>query len=145
MREKAARATEERLKADLANRTAAGATAASKGADGDAGEQYDSLARIYQAMKPARAAIVFEQLDMDVQMQVARRMRDRSTGMILAAMTPRGAAALSMALARMSARAVPASAKLAAGAAAAPIAVASPAADAKPAAGVPAAARSAAR
>ena len=39
-------------------------------------------------------------LDMDVQMEVAQRMRDRSTALILAAMTPQGAAALSMALAR---------------------------------------------
>ncbi|MDB5670946.1 MAG: signal peptide protein, partial [Alphaproteobacteria bacterium] len=56
--------------------------------------------RIYQSMKPAKAAIVFEQLAMDVQMQVAKRMRDRSTAMIMAAMTPNGAASLSMALAR---------------------------------------------
>ena len=108
MREQAARATEQRLKNDLVTRAAAART---KGADPDGGEQYDSLARIYQAMKPARAAVVFEQLDMDVQMQVARRMRDRSTGMVLAAMTPRGAAALSMALARMSAKPAPAAAR----------------------------------
>jgi flagellar motility protein MotE (MotC chaperone) len=123
MREQAARATEQRLKTDLAARAAA---ATAKGADADAGEQYDSLARIYQAMKPARAAVVFEQLDMDVQMQVARRMRDRSTGMVMAAMTPRGAAALSMALARKSARAAPAAARpVAAGPAAAAPAVVS--------------------
>ena len=125
MREQAARATEQRLKNDLAYRAAA---TKAKGGDPDGGEQYDSLARIYQAMKPARAAVVFEQLDMDVQMQVARRMRDRSTGMVLAAMTPRGAAALSMALARQSARAVPD----ARSPAAAPTSSATPAASAKP-------------
>jgi flagellar motility protein MotE (MotC chaperone) len=48
--------------------------------------------------------VVFEQLDMEVQMKVAQRMRERSTAMIMAAMTPKGAAALSMALARKSAR-----------------------------------------
>ena len=134
MREQAARATEERLKNDLANRAAA---TKAKGGDPDGGEQYDSLARIYQAMKPARAAVVFEQLDMDVQMQVARRMRDRSTGMVLAAMTPRGAAALSMALARKSARAVPDDRRPAA---AAPAASATPAASVPPAASTRAAA-----
>ena len=134
MREQAARATEQRLKNDLAYRAAA---TKAKGGDPDGGEQYDSLARIYQAMKPARAAVVFEQLDMDVQMQVARRMRDRSTGMVLAAMTPRGAAALSMALARKSARAVPDDRRPAA---AAPAASATPAASVPPAASTRAAA-----
>jgi len=39
-----------------------------------------------------------------VQMKVAQRMRERSTALVMAAMTPKGAAALSMALARKSAR-----------------------------------------
>ncbi|WP_010410974.1 magnesium transporter MgtE N-terminal domain-containing protein [Citromicrobium sp. JLT1363] len=50
-------------------------------------------------MKPKQAAPVFEQLDIDVQIAVARKMRERSTAQILAAMTPQGAARLSMALA----------------------------------------------
>lgn len=105
MREQAARATEARIKADMEGRAQAAAPPGSgeKGAGGkeaDGGDQFDDLARIYQAMKPARAAVVFEQLDMDVQMKVAQRMRERSTATIMAAMTPRGAAALSMALAR---------------------------------------------
>jgi flagellar motility protein MotE (MotC chaperone) len=102
MREQVARATEERLKANLAEQTAAAAKPGSGADAAEPGEQYDSLARVYQAMKPARAAPVFEQLAMDVQMQVARRMRDRAMAMILAAMTPDGAAALSMSLARKS-------------------------------------------
>lgn len=85
------------------------AAAAAKPAVADAAApsapQYDNLARIYQAMKPARAAVVFEQLEMDVQMQVAQKMRDRSTALILASMTPQGAANLSMALARRNANA----------------------------------------
>lgn len=103
LREQTARATELRLKADLAGREAAGPKPDAATEAAAAGAQYDSLARVYQAMKPARAAPVFEQLDMDVQMQVAKRMRDRATAMILAAMTPKGAADLSMALARKSA------------------------------------------
>ncbi|WP_010185053.1 MotE family protein [Sphingomonas sp. PAMC 26605] len=111
LREQAARAAEKRMKAELQS-AAAGAPAANPaaGAPGAPGapapdESYDTLARIYQAMKPAAAAVVFEQLDMDVQMKVAARMRDRATGMILAAMTPKGAAALTMALARQKASA----------------------------------------
>lgn len=105
LREKAALATEERIKADLAQReqseAAAAAAPSAKGQSED--DQFEDLARIYQAMKPAKAAVVFEQLDMDVQMKVAQKMRERSTAMILASMTPKGAAALSMALARKSA------------------------------------------
>jgi len=104
LREQAARATEERLKAGLAEREPGPGKPGGTADTPEPGEQFDSLARVYQAMKPARAAAIFEQLDLDVQMQVAKRMRDRSTGMILAAMTPTGAATLSMALARKTAR-----------------------------------------
>ena len=114
MREQAVRATEARLKADAGNRPdAAAAAPAQTGSPGSpAGatpptDQYDDLARIYQAMKPASAALVLEQLDLDVQMRVAQRMRERSTALVLAALTPRGAAALTMALARRDARRPP--------------------------------------
>ncbi|MFM9977363.1 MAG: MotE family protein [Sphingomonadaceae bacterium] len=99
LREKVAKATEERIKADLRARQEKADLAAATGGKAAEGAQYDNLARIYQAMKPAKAALVFEQLDMDVQMNVAQRMRDRSTALILAAMTPGGAADLSMSLA----------------------------------------------
>ena len=99
LREQAARATEERIKSELRARQEAAASANSATGPTAQEAQYDNLARIYQAMKPAKAALVFEQLDMDVQMKVAGRMRDRSTAMILAAMTPKGAADLSMSLA----------------------------------------------
>jgi flagellar motility protein MotE (MotC chaperone) len=111
LREQVARAAEERIKANARARqqeTAAAAAAGASAAPGDKATaqnaQFDDLARIYQAMKPARAALVLEQLDMDVQMQVAQRMRQRSTAMILAAMTPAGAADLSMSLARKTPR-----------------------------------------
>ena len=101
LREQAARATEARLKSDIESRVqAVPPSRAGAAKEAEEGDQFDELARIYQAMKPARAAVVFEQLDMDVQMKVAQRMRERSTATIMAAMTPRGAAALSMALAR---------------------------------------------
>lgn len=100
LREQAAKAAEQRLQA--AGGAAApgarrgGAAAAAPSED----EQYAELARIYQAMKPKAAALVFEQLAMDVQVEVAQRMRERATASILAAMTPKGAAALTMAIAR---------------------------------------------
>jgi len=104
LREQAARAAEARLKAEAAAPVAPAAMPAEAGVPAGGpvppADQYDDLARIYQAMKPAAAAVVLEQLDLDVQMRVAQKMRDRSTAMILAAMTPKGAAALTMAMAR---------------------------------------------
>jgi len=102
LREQAARAAEARLKAQLEAQKAEQSPATDPNAP-PPGQQYDDLAKIYQAMKPAKAAVIFEQLDLDVQMQVAQRMRERATGMILAAMSPKAAATLSMALAHKSA------------------------------------------
>lgn len=62
-------------------------------------DQFDTLARIYQAMKPAKAAPVFEQLDLEVQYLVAKKMRERSAALLLAAMSPDAAAKLSMRMA----------------------------------------------
>ncbi len=62
-------------------------------------DQFDTLARIYQAMKPAKAAPVFEQLDLEVQYLVAKKMRERSAALLMAAMSPQGAARLSMRMA----------------------------------------------
>ncbi|MEP9359769.1 hypothetical protein [Sphingomonas sp. KR3-1] len=115
LREQAAKAASARLAADMEARKkqeeaqqqgAAGANGAppAPGAPLPAEAQFDELARIYQAMKPKAAAVVFEQLDMEVQMKVAQRMRERSTAMIMAAMTPKGAATLSMAMARRGAK-----------------------------------------
>lgn len=111
LREQAAKAATARLAADAearkkqeeAQQPAMGPNGA-PGAPLPADSQFDELARIYQAMKPKAAAVVFEQLDMEVQMKVASRMRERSTAMIMAAMTPKGAATLSMAMARRGAR-----------------------------------------
>ncbi|QAY77294.1 MotE family protein [Sphingosinicella sp. BN140058] len=101
LREQAARAAEERLKADMQARQ----TAPKPGTGKETEEEgpYDGLARIYQTMKPAKAARVFEQLELDVQVQVAKRMRDRATASILGAMSADAAARLSMAMAGKSA------------------------------------------
>ncbi len=133
MREQATKAAQARLQAELEARQKEAAAAAQTGtaAAEPADAQYDELAKIYQAMKPAKAAVVFEQLDMEVQMKVAQRMRERSTAMILAAMNPRAAAALSMALARRNARMANAGLRPPMGAAA-PAPGAAPAAAPKP-------------
>ena len=99
LREQAAVAAEQRLKAAAAtappSAPKSGAAQAAEAAD-----PFDELAKIYGAMKPKAAAPVFEQLAMDVQVEVASRMRERATAQIMAAMTPRGAATLTMAMAR---------------------------------------------
>lgn len=64
------------------------------------GERLDDLARIYQAMKPKAAAPIFEQLTLEVQVKVAGRMRERSAAAMMAAMNPKAAATLSMAIAK---------------------------------------------
>jgi len=111
LREQAAKAAQARLtkalktaetKADTDEKGAAGAPQGKSPKDKSGEEEpdrIDTLARIYQAMKPAKAAPVFEQLDLDVQTQVAQKMRERSTALIMGAMTPQAAAKLTMALA----------------------------------------------
>lgn len=105
LREQTLRAAQARLNATLKAKEQADQAATSNagtgrtGGAGDTPDQFETLARIYQAMKPAKAAPVFSRLDIDVQYLVAKRMRERSTAMILAAMQPEAAARLSMALA----------------------------------------------
>lgn len=99
LREQAVRAAEARLKSDTAAKPDEAAQAAAAGGPPPP-SQYDDLAKIYAAMKPAAAAAVMEQLDLEVQMRVAQKMRERSIASVMAAMSPRGAAALTMALAR---------------------------------------------
>ena len=110
IREQAARSAEQRLQAAAAalasaQPAAAGAAQSGRTANGTGpanpqAERWDQLARIYQAMKPKAAAGVFEELSMDVQVEVAQRMRERSAAAILAAMSAKGAAALTVALAK---------------------------------------------
>lgn len=98
MREQAVRAGEARLAGQMKQQQDQQAAAAAKGAAGPS-VPYDNLARIYQTMKPNRAGPIFEKLDIEVQKEVASRMRERATAQIMANMSPNGAVALSMALA----------------------------------------------
>jgi flagellar motility protein MotE (MotC chaperone) len=100
MREQAARAGEARLAAEMSARQGAPAPAAAVPTGGlEPNQPYDDLARIYQTMKPARAAPIFEKLDLVVQTEVAKRMRERSAALLMAAMNPNAAAELTMSLA----------------------------------------------
>lgn len=102
MREQAARAGEARLAAEMrARQGQGGANGAGQalGSGAEPNQPYDDLARIYQTMKPGRAAPIFEKLDLEVQTQVARRMRERATALLMAAMSPNAAAELTMSLA----------------------------------------------
>jgi len=112
LREKSVKAAEQRLQSNLADQpasAAAGSPAASAIDDGRPVPQpIEELARIYQAMKPARAAAIFSALDPDVQTQIARQMRNRSVALLMANMEPMAAARLSMRLAGRSAAVMPA-------------------------------------
>ncbi|WP_216599957.1 MotE family protein [Sphingomonas sp. AP4-R1] len=100
LREQSARAVEQRLKADAESRRAQTDAQAKAGADdAEAPKPIEDLARIYQTMKPARAAPIFAALDLDIQTQIARRMRERAVALLMANMDPLSAVRLSMSLA----------------------------------------------
>jgi flagellar motility protein MotE (MotC chaperone) len=60
--------------------------------------QLDNLVKIYETMKPADAAKIFENLDMPVLLGVIERMKPKSTAPILAAMAPQKAKEVTVAL-----------------------------------------------
>lgn len=61
-------------------------------------EQLASLVKIYQNMKPAQAAKIFEQLDMNVLLSVIHEMKEAKAAPILAAMDPQKAKAVTIEL-----------------------------------------------
>lgn len=104
LREQAQKAAERRLGAVPPPATAHAAKAAparpAAPPEPSEEERLEDLASIYQAMKPKAAAPIFEELTLEVQVKVASRMRERSTAQIMAAMNPKKAAALTMAIAK---------------------------------------------
>jgi flagellar motility protein MotE (MotC chaperone) len=60
--------------------------------------QLDNLVKIYETMKPADAAKIFEKLDMPVMLGVIQRMKPKSTAPIMAAMAPEKAKEVTVAL-----------------------------------------------
>ncbi len=57
-------------------------------------DQYTSLVKIYESMKPKDAARIFEKMDLAVLMPVVERMKERKTAPILAKMNPVKATAI---------------------------------------------------
>jgi flagellar motility protein MotE (MotC chaperone) len=62
--------------------------------------QLQSLVKIYENMKPQAAAAVFEELDMDILLDVVSRMKERKVAPVLAQMTPTRAKELTFELAQ---------------------------------------------
>ncbi len=59
--------------------------------DEQQGTKLQSLVKIYENMKPKDAARIFEELEMDVLLKVAERMKERSLAPIMAKMNPQRA------------------------------------------------------
>jgi flagellar motility protein MotE (MotC chaperone) len=62
---------------------------------------WDGLVKVYEAMKPRDAAVIFNDLEMPVLLQVVDRMKPRKTAPVLAAMLPDRARALTDELAQL--------------------------------------------
>ncbi len=62
-------------------------------------EQVTGLVALYEGMKPKAAAVVFDQLDLQVLLQIATRMNPRKLSPILAVMSPDKAGILTTAMA----------------------------------------------
>ncbi len=63
-------------------------------------DQYTSLVKIYESMKPKDAARIFEEMELEVLMPVIERMKERKTAPILAKMSPVKATAITTQLAQ---------------------------------------------
>ncbi len=67
-------------------------------------DQYKSLVKIYESMKPKNAARIFEEMDLAVLMPVVERMKERKIAPILAKMSPVKATAITTQLAQLAQR-----------------------------------------
>jgi flagellar motility protein MotE (MotC chaperone) len=101
LRERLLEASEKRLDAKLAELKAAESrvSTVSTARQSAASAQFLSLVKVYETMKPKDAARIFEKLDMNVQLAVATRMKERSMAAIMSDMTPEGARNLTMEMA----------------------------------------------
>jgi flagellar motility protein MotE (MotC chaperone) len=61
--------------------------------------QIKSLVKVYESMKPKEAARIFEELEMDILLNVTERMKEVKMAKILAAMAPKKAKTLTVRLA----------------------------------------------
>jgi flagellar motility protein MotE (MotC chaperone) len=103
LREAVVEATERRLSARVAELTALQRTmeAQERSAQDREDASWNALARLYEAMRPREAAIIFNQLDMPILVQVVNRMAHRRAAPVLAAMEPDRARQLTAELTRL--------------------------------------------
>lgn len=101
LREKLLAATEKRLNSKLAELTGLKGRIQEllKKHDKQQEAKLKSLVKIYETMKPKNAARIFEQLEMDILLDVVERMREAKTAVIFAAMDPTKAKAVTSRLA----------------------------------------------
>jgi len=101
LRENLLAATEKRLNAKLAelNGLKTRIQGLLKKHDKEQEAKLKSLVKIYETMKPKNAARIFEQLEMDILLDVVERMREVKTAVIFAAMDPSKAKAVTARLA----------------------------------------------
>ncbi len=71
-----------------------------KSIEGESENQYTSLVKIYENMKPKDAARIFEELDMAILLPVSERMKERKLAAVLAKMNTTNAMALTTQLAQ---------------------------------------------
>jgi flagellar motility protein MotE (MotC chaperone) len=71
-----------------------------KSIEGESENQYKSLVKIYENMKPKDAARIFEELDMSILLPVSERMKERKLAAVLAKMNTTSAMALTTQLAQ---------------------------------------------
>ena len=71
-----------------------------KSIEGETENQYKSLVKIYENMKPKDAARIFEDLDMAILLPVTERMKERKLAAVLAKMNTSNAMALTIQLAQ---------------------------------------------
>jgi flagellar motility protein MotE (MotC chaperone) len=101
MREKLMAATEKNIDAKIAElkKLEAKISVIVKQHDKESEGQLKSLVKVYESMKPKDAARIFEQLDMDILLDVSARMRETKMAPVLAAMKSEKAKALTVQLA----------------------------------------------
>ncbi len=101
LRERLLEASEKRIDAKLADLKASEFRSgkASSARQVAVNEQFASIVRVYESMKPKDAARIYEKLDMTVQLAVATRMKERNMAAIMAEMSPEAARNLTMEMA----------------------------------------------
>lgn len=103
LRERLAEATEKRIDGKLAElksqQVQVGQQAQLRKQQTD--QQFASLVKLYEAMKPKDAARIFEKLDMSVQLAVSTRMREQKMAAIMAEMSSDSARSLTMQMASL--------------------------------------------